>query len=208
MSIARLFDCQTLPRASFGALPSSVSSWLWTARRRLAQAELDAGAQISILVAMTKRAADDNAADVSTTQFDDFSAARAGVRKLRLAPIAVALRFLSGLALVFAFVSAAAILALDAAHWLRPEISWKIKSALPLIGIGVSYASLQFTMPRTRAEFWFGLAASLAFILWGAEQFIHAPGIAALIDDVVVFLFVLDLSVVIRGRLRRGSRAD
>jgi hypothetical protein len=79
-----------------------------------------------------------------------------------------------------------------------------VKSALPLIGIGVSYALLQFTVPRTRAEFCLSLAVSLAFILWGAEQFVPEPRIASRMDDLVVFLFVLDLGIVIRGQLVRS----
>jgi hypothetical protein len=120
-------------------------------------------------------------------------------------PIAAVLKVLSGAALVFALASAAAVMVLDAAHWLQPDLPWKVKSALPLIGIGVSYALLQPTMPRTRTELLLSLAVSLAFILWGTEQFIPIPRIASQLDDVVVLLFVLDLGIVIRGRLKRDG---
>ena len=120
-----------------------------------------------------------------------------------LARAAGALRVLSGVALVFAFATAAGILVLDGCRVVRPDLPWRIKSALPLIGIGVSYALLQFTVPRTRTEFCLSLAVSLAFILWGAEQFMHTAWIISLVDDVVVFLFVLDLGIVIRGHLMR-----
>lgn len=144
--------------------------------------------------------------EFSTTPFDDFPDWRPGKRRLRLAPLAPALRIMSALALAFAFASAAGILVLDALHSVRPDLSWKVKSALPLIGIGVSYALLQFTLPRTRAEFCLSLAASLAFVLWGVEQFIPEPRIASLVDDFVVFLFVLDLGIGIRGQLSRSIR--
>ncbi len=149
--------------------------------------------------------------EISSTPFDDYAEGKARKRTLHLAPIATALRVLSGIALAVAFSSAAAILVLDALHWFRPELPWNVKSAIPLIGIGVSYALLQFTLPRTLGEFCPSLAVSLGFILWGAEQFIPVPRIASLVDDVVVFLFVLDLGIVIRGRLRRtirGTRPD
>jgi hypothetical protein len=147
-------------------------------------------------------------ADVSATPFDDFpeGQARPGKRTLHLARIAMVLRFLSATALVVAFASAAGIIVLDALHLVRPDMSWKLKSALPLICIGLSYALLQFTLPRTRTEFCLSLAASLAFVLWGAEQFIPVARIASVVDDVVVFLFVLDLGVVIRSQLGQTIR--
>ena len=155
---------------------------------------------------MDENTTDERAGEVSTSPFGDFPDGRGtgAKRALHLAPIATALRILSAGALAFAFASAAGIILLDAVHWMRPELSWKVKSALPLIGIGVSYALLQFTVPRTRAEFCLSLAVSLAFILWGAEQFVPEPRIASRMDDLVVFLFVLDLGIVIRGQLVRS----
>jgi len=149
--------------------------------------------------------AQEDAAECATTPFDDYSVGRGvrGKRALHLAAIARGLRVLSGVALVFAVVTAAGIVVLDGLHWVRPDVGWRVKSALPLIGIGVSYALLQFTVPRTRTEFCLSLAVSLAFVLWGAEQFIPSPRIVSLIDDAVVFLFVLDLGIVIRGQLAR-----
>ncbi|MGA3172573.1 MAG: hypothetical protein ABSE62_16345 [Chthoniobacteraceae bacterium] len=149
---------------------------------------------------------DPQPADVSRTPFDDYSGGQPAKRRLHLAPIKALLRILSAIALLFAFATACAIILLDALHYLRPDLGWRIKSALPLIGIGASYALLSFTLPRTRTEFLLGLAVSLAFILWGAEQFIPIPRIASQIDDGVVFLFVMDLAVVIRGHLKRTQK--
>ena len=149
--------------------------------------------------------AQEDSAECATTPFDDYSVGGGGrgKRALHLAAIAKGLRVLSGVALGFAVVTAAGIVVLDGLHWVRPDVGWRVKSALPLIGIGVSYALLQFTVPRTRTEFCLSLAVSLAFVLWGAEQFIPSPRIVSLIDDAVVFLFVLDLGIVIRGQLAR-----
>jgi len=154
---------------------------------------------------MDEGTTDDNRAECATTPFDDYSTGRGSgaKRDLHLAPIAKTLRMLSALALIFAGVTAAAIVALDAVHWFRPDIMWRVKSALPLIGIGISYALLQFTLPRTLAEFCLSLAVSLAFILWGAEQFIHTAWIISMMDDFVAILFVCDLGIVIRGHLTR-----
>ena len=154
------------------------------------------------LVAMNEGPAND---DCANTPFDDFSKDRApgAKRELHLAAIAKTLRVLSALALIFAAVTAVAIIVLDALHGFQPGISWRVKSALPLIGIGVSYALLLFTLPRTLTEFSLGLVVSLGFILWGAEQFMHMAWIISMVDDCVVFLFVLDLGIVIRGHLRQ-----
>jgi len=141
--------------------------------------------------------------DISKTPFDDFSEGQGRRRILHLASLAAVLRILSALALAVAFASAMGVIILDAMHCIRPDLPWKIKSAIPLICIGTSYALLQFTLPRTFLEFGLSLTVSLAFVLWGVEQFIPAPQIASVVDDVVVFLFVLDLAVVIRGHLAR-----
>lgn len=52
-----------------------------------------------------------------------------------------------------------------------------------------------------------GFLVALAFILWGGEQFVPNPGMVAFMDDVVVFLFVLDLGIVIYGHLKPGNHA-
>jgi len=134
--------------------------------------------------------------------FDDYHSQHAGQPPRMLAPVRRGFRIFSGLAMAAAFLTAAALLALDAGRLARPEFAAHFKSAIPLICIGVSYAALQFTLPRSGVELCLGLAVSLAFVLWGVEQFIPAPRAAGMVDDVVVFLFVLDLSVVIRGKLR------
>jgi len=154
---------------------------------------------------MTDQPADD---EISKTPFDEYSEGQGTPpkRTLHLARIAAVLRVMSALALAVAFATAAGIVLLDAIHWIRPDWSWKVKSAIPLICIGSSYALLQFTIPRTLVEFCLSLAVSLAFILWGVEQFIPVPRIASVVDDVVVFLFVLDLSIVIRGQLKQTLR--
>ena len=137
-----------------------------------------------------------------STPFDDFGGAERDVRAGRMMK---RLRTLSRVALVAAFASAAVILGLDAARGLQPEFSWRMKSAIPLICIGVSYAFLQITRRQLWVEFWLSMGVSMAFILWGAEQFVGNARVAMVMDDLVVFLFVLDLAVVIWGRLREGE---
>jgi len=73
-----------------------------------------------------------------------------------------------------------------------------LKSAIPLIAIGFSYACLTVTLRRTFSQHVLGILVGLAFMLWGAEQFLTNQEIISLIDDIVVVLFVSDLSIVIR----------
>jgi hypothetical protein len=112
------------------------------------------------------------------------------------------MRILSSIALVLAVSSAFVVLALDCLHPFAPFLeSWRLKSAFPLLFVGISYACLQFTSPRSWKEFALGLSVGIAFMLWGAEQFVPFPAVRAWIDDGVMFLFVLDLSIVIRRHL-------
>ncbi len=103
-----------------------------------------------------------------------------------------------------AIASACLVLALDGLHLFDQSLlPWRLKSAFPLIFVGISYGCLQFTLPRSWKELSLSMCVSLGFILWGGEQFVPNPAFASLIDDVVMFLFVLDLSIVIRGYLEQ-----
>jgi len=83
-----------------------------------------------------------------------------------------------------------------------------LKSGIPLMAIGISYISLVLTLPRTPGQVLVGLLMGLAFVFWGLEQFLTNRALISFIDDCVVFLFVADLSIVIRQnyRGRAGER--
>lgn len=118
---------------------------------------------------------------------------------------AVVLWAVSGIALVLAIFTAVIHITLNLIHYCQPNlIPWTLKSAVPLILIGIAFASLQFVLPRTNRQIGLGLMVALAFILWGIEQFLSNKMVASLIDDVVVLLFVLDLGIVIYGHMRPG----
>ena len=153
----------------------------------------------------------DKPAAAATTAFDDYAAQpienhsdrRKLVRSRRLCAV---LRTLSGIAFVLAVIGACMVIALDCLHSVGGAlVPWRLKSAFPLICVGISYGCLQFTLPRSRSELVLSLAVGLAFVLWGVEQFVPDRELASLIDDLVVFLFVLDLSIVIRGHLRSSD---
>jgi hypothetical protein len=80
-----------------------------------------------------------------------------------------------------------------------------LKSAVPLIAIGFSYTCLVVTLPRTLGQRMVGFSVGLAFMLWGVEQYLQDQKLVALIDDAVVFFFVVDLAIVIRHNLKRGA---
>jgi len=145
--------------------------------------------------------------EIPRTPFDDYASrnlngARGG-RRVRGVRMQTLLRGASAVSFILAITSACAVIALDCIHVFGPDLlPWRLKSAFPLILIGIAYGCLQFTLPRSWKEFLLGLSVGVAFILWGAEQFVPIPALVPLIDDVVVFLFVLDLSVVISGSLK------
>jgi DNA replication protein DnaC len=80
-----------------------------------------------------------------------------------------------------------------------------LKSAVPLIAIGISYFILIITLRRTFGQRVVGIFTGLAFVLWGWEQYLSDRAVISFVDDVVVFLFVVDLSIVIRHNLRSGA---
>jgi len=121
---------------------------------------------------------------------------------------AVVARVISAIALGLAIFAAISIVTLRLIHYIQPNLlPWNLKSAIPLILIGVAFGSLQFILPRTRRQILLGLMVAVAFILWGTEQFLSNQAIASFIDDIVVLLFVLDLSIVIYGHLKPGVHA-
>ena len=114
------------------------------------------------------------------------------------------LRAASTLFFWLAILGAVAVLTIDGARFFFPGVmGWHLKSAFPLIFVGLSCACVQFAVPRPGKQLLMGLAVAVAFILWGAEQFVPNPAVVLLMDDLVVFLFVVDLSLLIRGYLKQ-----
>lgn len=117
--------------------------------------------------------------------------------------IRLILQLVSAVAAGLAVLSVVVVIALRIIHWFTPAFDrWSLRSGIPLILIGLSFACLQSSVRRTHGQRALGLAISFAFILWGVEQFLTNREIISFIDDLVVFLFVLDLSIVIHGALK------
>jgi hypothetical protein len=114
------------------------------------------------------------------------------------------IRTLSFLALWVAILSMAALGGLDLLRLCgvpTPALPWAAKSAIPLIAIGFSYICLILTESRTPLQRLLGTSVGVAFMLWGTEQYLSDRVLAAFIDDLVVILFVLDLSLVVKKSL-------
>jgi hypothetical protein len=121
--------------------------------------------------------------------------------------VAVIPKVISAIAVVLAISAAFLLIALRLIHYIQPNlVQWTFKSAVPLILIGIAFASFQFAVPRSRIQILLGLIVAAAFILWGFEQFLSNPAVVSMIDDLVVVLFVLDLGIVICGSLREQNR--
>jgi hypothetical protein len=143
----------------------------------------------------------------ATSSIEDIKAdGHTKARQFASGRAAVMLRVISALALALAVFAAIVLVTLRLIHCFQPDLlTWPVKSAIPLILIGIAFATLQFVLPRTRAQIGLGLSVAAAFILWGTEQFLSNPAIASFIDDIVVLLFVLDLSIVIYGHLKPSA---
>jgi hypothetical protein len=125
------------------------------------------------------------------------------------ARLVMVLRATSALAFGLAISTAIFIVLVDLINCVQPQlVAWNLKSADPLILIGIAFAALQFALPRMRGQRLLGLMVAAAFILWGTEQFLDNKAVVSFIDDVVVLLFVTDLSIVIFGNLKAGVRTE
>jgi DNA replication protein DnaC len=142
-----------------------------------------------------------------STPFDEFEHPNRSAAAIRRGSLGLwvqdGLRLLSFGSLWVAILTASFLILRHAQPLLmgsQPVIPFK--SAIPLIAIGISYFILIASLRRTFGQRLVGIFIGLAFVLWGLEQFLNDQAVIAFIDDVVVFLFVVDLSIVIRHNLR------
>jgi hypothetical protein len=142
-----------------------------------------------------------------STPFDEFEdpgrSAPAARRRRIVHCLQVGLRGLSLSTLWVAILTAGFLIACHALPLMTgSQVAIPFKSAVPLIAIGISYLFLILSLRRTLGQRLVGFSVGLAFVLWGLEQFLTDQAWISFIDDVVVFLFVVDLSIVIRDNLK------
>jgi hypothetical protein len=139
--------------------------------------------------------------DPVSTPFDEFEHKEpAAPQNAAVRWTQAGLRFVSLVSLWVAIPTAACVLL---AHVF--PLAYTVKSGIPLIAIGISYVSLVVTLPRTPGQRLVGIFMGLAFVLWGSEQFLKDRMLIGFIDDCIVFLFVVDLSLVIRQNFRESA---
>jgi hypothetical protein len=79
--------------------------------------------------------------------------------------------------------------------------------ALALMLVGLSFICLQLGSVERRRETLKRLLLGLAFVLWGGEQFLPPGPAATAVDSAVIAIFVIDLGLVIAGRLEKPQAA-
>jgi hypothetical protein len=114
-------------------------------------------------------------------------------------------RWLSVIFFSFAFVGIAGLLASDGLHDWRFTSNHQQMGAMPLIFIGLSYASFQFSTERRHSERAKGLLLGLAFVLWGTEQLLPPSAWVTVMDSLVIVIFVVDLALIIIEHLNRDN---
>jgi hypothetical protein len=115
-------------------------------------------------------------------------------------------RWLTGLFVLLALIALAAHVVLAAVLRPSPTPGHEKYGALALIFVGTAYCILQGIVAGSGAERLKGLFLGLAFILWGSEPFLPSGPLATAVDTCVIAVFVLDLSLIAAGRLRRPPR--
>jgi hypothetical protein len=118
------------------------------------------------------------------------------------------LRALSWLALWGAILSVAALAGFDLVRLCGarvPALPWAAKSGIPLIAIGLSYIFFLLSESQTPLQRLLGASVGLAFVLWGTEQYLSDRVLVGFLDDLVVFIFVLDLSIIVKKSLGKSA---
>lgn len=75
-------------------------------------------------------------------------------------------------------------------------------SAAPLLLIGATYLGFQMLMRPKPLDLFKASIISSAFLLWGIDQLLHPGRFATTLGDVVIVLYVIDLSWIMTDRLK------
>ncbi len=120
-----------------------------------------------------------------------------------MASIEKPFRALAGLLFAAALAALVLLLSSDFWHHFQPTAHHLRTGALALILVGASFICLQLAAPAGWTEKIKGVLLGLAFVLWGGEQFLPPGSCVTAMDSAVITIFVVDLGLVILGRLRR-----
>jgi hypothetical protein len=117
------------------------------------------------------------------------------------------LRALIGVLFGLALVALAWLLLPDLWTGFHPSQRHQQAGALALMFVGASFACLQFNTEGRWKERLKGLLLGMAFVLWGAEQFLPPGSAATAVDGFVIAIFVSDLGLVIASHLEAPPKA-
>jgi len=117
------------------------------------------------------------------------------------------LRSLGGVFFALALGALVALLLVDCWGHFGPSVFHQKAGALALMLVGSSFICLQAPASAGWTEAIKGLLLGLAFVLWGAEQFLPPGSSVTAVDAAVITIFVVDLGLVILGRLRAQGPA-
>ena len=111
-------------------------------------------------------------------------------------------RQLSILLLIAALAGTLTLVLLDALNHLHLTFVHQRMGALSFMLIGASYISLLLSTRRPWREKLKGMLLGVGFLFWGCEQFLQPGPLVTIMDSMVVMIFVVDLSLIIVGRLQ------
>ena len=112
-------------------------------------------------------------------------------------------RWLSALFFISALAALVTLLVSDAWNQLRFTSIHRRAGALSFMLIGSAFVGLQFSSPWRWNERVKEILLGIAFLFWGAEQFLPPSPWVTAMDTCVVLIFVVDLSLIIAERLKR-----
>ena len=108
---------------------------------------------------------------------------------------------------LLAVISGAILLLSDLFPSLSIYLTHAPVSALPLLLIGTTYAMAQLLLRPQRWDLLQALLVSTAFVCWGIYQLLPASPGATFLGDLVITMYVVDLSIGIGKQLQRRSSA-
>jgi hypothetical protein len=115
---------------------------------------------------------------------------------------------LSAVLFVAALVALAWMLLPDIGSSFEPSLRHQRAGAFALIFVGSSCICLQINSGGRLIEVLKGLLLGVAFVLWGAEQFMPPGRGATVVDGSVIAIFVVDLGLFIWGRLETLAKLE
>lgn len=106
---------------------------------------------------------------------------------------------------LLAVLSGAVLLISDVLPLVAARLAHAPTSALPLLLIGTTYALAQLLLRPRRWDLVQAVLVSAAFICWGIYQLLPASPGATFLGDLVITMYVVDLSIGLRKQLQRRT---